>query len=91
MRCHIIQGKRNKFLNLIARKLLVNSGDFLTLTIEEISRKAQKKREEVEAIFKKLQKEKLLLTSRGRFYLTLKGLLFVLNFLEKQKGDNNGK
>ena len=91
LKTELIKNRIDEDLNLLVYELLTNSGSLLNHTIEEISRKNQIKKEEVEKIFKKLQKRGLLFISQGRFCLTPKGFLFVLNLLEKQGGDSNGR
>jgi len=83
-----MKSRFDKDLNLIVCELLTNSGSLLNLTIEEISRKAQVRREEVENLLKKMQKRGLIFISQGRFCLTPQGLLFLLKILD---GGENGE
>jgi len=86
-----IKNRVDEDLNLIVYEILTNSGNLLNPTIEEISRKTQARRKELENLFKKLQKRGLLFISHGRFCLTSKGFLFILNLLKRQGGEDNGQ
>ncbi len=87
---YLMKNKLDENLKLLVVQLLSNSGSLLDTTLEEISRKSQLKRDDVESLIRKMQKRGLAFISHGRFCLTPRGLLFLLGMLEKNAEVDDG-
>jgi len=82
IRNQLLEIKKNKYLTLVARELLLSDGENLEETIVLISRKLNLSREKVEQFISYLYRSNFLLKIKERFYLTFGGVNFLLSLAE---------
>jgi hypothetical protein len=79
---HLLEVRKDEYLSLVARELLLSEGQNLEETIGLISKKLNVKKEEIESFVDKLYRGNLLIKSRENFGFTIEGITFLLSLAE---------
>jgi predicted transcriptional regulator len=78
----LLEVRKDEYLSLVARELLISEGQNLEETITLISKKLNISKEKVEQFVEYLYRSNLLLKTKERFGLTLQGVQFLLSLVQ---------
>jgi predicted transcriptional regulator len=92
----LLEVRKNKYLNLVARELLLSEGQNLEQTVTLISKKLNINKEKIWRFVEYLYRSNLLVKSKEKFGFTLEGVSHLLSLVESfyftqdLKGEDDG-